>query len=92
MQSGWKSNHRLPYEHGHNQHYILYNSKSLDTTDIDPEYQNFTALNNSFYEGVKNTDKTTLDGLPPIIERTTAKAIAVPKDFGTSKLDVLEDE
>ena len=70
----------------------LYNSKSLDTTDIDPEYQNFTALNNSFYEGVKNTDKTTLDGLPPIIERTTAKAIAVPKDFGTSKLDVLEDE
>ena len=30
MQSGWKSNNRLPYEHGHNQHYILHNSKSFD--------------------------------------------------------------
>ena len=23
MQSGWKSSNRLPYEHGHNQHYIF---------------------------------------------------------------------
>ena len=30
MQSGWKSNNRLPYEHGHNQHYILRHSKSFD--------------------------------------------------------------
>ena len=40
LQWGWKSNGRLPYEHGHMQHYILRHSKSLDLDQQDvPGYE-----------------------------------------------------
>jgi len=69
----------------------FYHTKSLRTTDIDPRYHEVTALNNSFYEGVKNTTQTTLDGDLPIIIRKTAPTVAVPTDVGISNLRVDED-
>ena len=69
----------------------FYHTKSLVSTDIDPRYQDVTALNNSFYEGVKNTSNTTLDGDLPIIIRKTAPTVAVPTDVGISNLTVDED-
>ena len=68
----------------------FYTSKSLHRTDLDPEYQYITALNRSFYEGVKNTSNTTLDGDLPFIVRKSAPTVAVPTDFGISKLGIDE--
>ena len=58
----------------------LYNSRSLATTDLDPEYQYITALNRSFYEGVKNTRNSTIDGDDPIVIRVTS-----PTGYGIIK-------
>ena len=69
----------------------FYHTKLLRTTDIDPRYHEVTALNRSFYEGVKNTSQTTLDGDLPIIIRKTAPTVAVPTDVGISNLRVDED-
>ena len=69
----------------------FYSSKSLHPTDLDPGYQNITAWNRSFYEGVKNTIKTTIDGDYPIIIRTTSPTIAVPVDAADSNLKVIDD-
>ena len=66
----------------------FYTSKSLNETDLDPEYQYVLALNRSIYEGVKNTVHTTLDGDLPIIVRTSAPTVAVPTDVGISKLKI----
>ena len=41
-----------------------------------------------FYEGVKNTKNTTLDGDLPVIVRTTAPTVAIPTNFGTSQLEI----
>ena len=41
-----------------------------------------------FYEGVKNTSNTTLDGDLPVIVRTTAPTVAIPTNFGTSQLQI----
>ena len=69
----------------------FYTSKSLHPTDLDPEYDNILALNRSFYEGVKNSKATTLDGDLPIIVRTSAPTVATPTDFGVSGLRI-DDE
>ena len=69
----------------------FYHTKSLASTDIDPRYTEITAFNNSFYEGVKNTTNSTLDGDLPIIIRKTAPTVAVPTDVGISDLQVDED-
>jgi hypothetical protein len=69
----------------------LYTSKSLVESDLDAEYQYVLPLNRSFYEGVKNTKYTTLDGDLPIIIRTTSPTVAVPTDFGISKLRIDDD-
>ena len=68
----------------------LYTSKSLVSTDLDPEYQFILGLNRSFYEGVKNTKNTTTDGDSPVVVRVTAPSVAVPFDAGDSNLKVLE--
>lgn len=65
-----------------------YTSKSLHETDLDPEYDKILAWNRSFFEGVKNTTHTTLDGDLPIIVRTSAPTVAVPTDLGISKLKI----
>ena len=70
----------------------FYNSKSLHPTDLDPGYQNITAWRRSFYEGVKNTKSTTIDGDYPIIIRTTSPTIAVPTDAADSNLKVVDDK
>ena len=70
----------------------FYTSKSLHPTDLDPEYDNILALNRSFYEGVKNSKATTLDGDLPIIIRTSAPTVATPVDFGISRLRVDDDD
>ena len=71
-----------------NRYENLYTSKSLVESDLDAEYQYVLPLNRSFYEGVKNTRYTTLDGDLPIIIRTTSPTVAVPTDFGISKLRI----
>ena len=68
----------------------LYTSKSLHDTDLDPEYDKVTALNNSFYEGVKNSRATTVDGDDSIIVRVTSPTVAVPIDATDSNLKVIE--
>ena len=67
----------------------LYTSRSLHISELDTEYQNSSALNRSFYEGVKNTKSTTLDGDLPVLIRTTSPTIAVPSDMGDSNLNVI---
>ena len=69
----------------------FYSSKSLVETDLDPEYQNILAFNRSFYEGVKNTQDTTLDGDSPIVLRKTSPTVAVPFDSADSNLTVIDD-
>ena len=68
----------------------LYSSKSLHDTDLDPEYDKVTALNNSFYEGVKNSRATTIDGDDPIIIRVTSPTVAVPVDATDSNLNIMD--
>jgi len=70
----------------------FYTSKSLADTDLDPEYQYVLALNRSFYEGVKNTTKTTIDGKSPIIVRVTSPTVAIPFDASDSNLRVVDNE
>ena len=66
----------------------FYTSKSLHSTDVDHEYYDITALNRSFFAGVKNTSDTTLDGDLPVIIKTSAPTVAMPADAGISKLRV----
>ena len=70
----------------------FYSSKSLAETDLDPEYNLILSLNRSFYEGVKNTKDTTIDGDSPIVIRTTAPTVAVPFDAGDSNLRVIDND
>ena len=70
----------------------LYSSKSLVETDLDPGYQHITALNNSFYEGVKNTISTTTDGDYPIVIRVTSPTVAVPTDSTDTNLNIIDSE
>ena len=70
----------------------LYSSKSLVETDLDPEYQHVTALNRSFYEGVKNTISTTIDGDSPVVIRVTSPTVAVPTDSTDTNLNIIDSE
>ena len=70
----------------------FYNSKSLVETDLDPEYQFVLGLNRSFYEGVRNTKNTTIDGESPIIIRVTSPTVAVPFDASDSNLKIVDNE
>ena len=70
----------------------FYTSYSLYPSDLDPEYDKILALNRSFYEGVKNTMNTTLDGDYPIIIRTTAPTVVVPVDYADSHLKVIDKD
>ena len=74
-----------------NRYLNFYTSKSLVESDRDPEYQNVLSLNRSFYEGVKNTKNTTIDGDSPVIIRTSAPTVATPTNFGISGLQI-DDE
>ena len=66
----------------------LYSSRSLHESDLDSEYQNITSFKRLFYEGVKNTSETTIDGDLPFIVTTTAPTVAVPTTKGISKLSI----
>ena len=67
-----------------------YHSKSLKVSDRDPEYHLNLPFNRSFYEGVKQTIRTTLDGDSPIVVKISTPTVAVPSDVGISKLRVDE--
>ena len=67
-----------------------YHSKSLKTSDRDPQYHLYLPTNRSFYEGVKQTIRTTLDGDLPVIVKVSAPTVAIPSDTGISKLRVDE--
>ena len=69
----------------------LYNSSSLVHTDLDTNYEESTALNNTMYEGVKNTSNTTIDGGQPVVIRREAPTVAVPIDGVVSDLKVVDD-
>ena len=66
----------------------LYSSRSLHPSDRDTSYQETTAFKRLFYEGVKNTSETTLDGDLPFIVTMTAPTVAVPTTKGISKLTI----
>jgi len=66
----------------------LYNSRSLHESDRDTSYQHTTAFKRMFYEGVKNTSDTTLDGDLPVIITTTAPTVAIPGNKGFGKLTI----
>jgi hypothetical protein len=66
----------------------LYSSRSLHPSDLDSEYNNITSFRRLFYEGVKNTSNTTLDGDLPVIVTQTAPTVAVPSNVGIGKLTV----
>ena len=51
-----------------------------------------TALNRSFYEGVKNTISTTIDGDYPVVIRVTSPTVAVPTDSTDTNLNVIDSE
>ena len=70
----------------------LFTSRSLVKTDIDPKYDEVTALNNSFYEGVKNTRSTTIDGDAAFIVRKSATRVAVPTRGDIGKLGIVDEE
>ncbi len=65
-----------------------YTSKSLEETDIDTKYEQFTGLRRSFYEGVEHSRATTLDNDFPVIVRISAPTVAVPTTVGISDIDV----
>ena len=69
----------------------FFTSKSLAHTDVDPGYSEITAFNNSFYEGVKNTIETTLDGKLPIITTRSSPTVAVPVDGVIGDISVVDD-
>ena len=69
----------------------FFTSKSLAHTDIDPGYSEITAFNNSFYEGVKNTIDTTLDGKLPIITTRSSPTVAVPVAGAIGDINVVDD-
>jgi len=69
----------------------FFTSKSLAHTDVDPGYSEITAFNNSFYEGVKNTIDTTLDGKLPIITTRSSPTVAVPVDGAIGDINVVDD-
>ena len=46
---------------------------------------------NSFYNGVKNTTETTIDGDSPVVIRTTPPLVAVPADLPTSDVRVFDE-
>jgi hypothetical protein len=70
----------------------FYSSYSLHPSDLDPEYDKILALNRSFYEGVKNTIGTTIDGDYPIIIRSTAPTVVVPVDAADGHLKVIDKD
>jgi len=62
------------------------NSSSFKNTDLDNFSHLFQGLRNSFYEGVKNTGKTTSDGREPIEVIISAPTKLVTTDEGGSPL------
>ena len=56
------------------------------------ENNKITALNRSFYEGVKNNRATTLDGDDSIIIRVSSPTVAVPIDATDSNLNIMDTE
>ena len=67
---------------------VKFNENSSSFSDVDLEnYSNlFQGLRNSFYEGVKNTIKTTSDGKPPVELIISAPTKLVTTDEGDSPL------
>ena len=69
----------------------IYESRSLVQSDVDPFYDDSTALNATFYDGVKNTPETTIDNDSPVVITQTAPSVAVPADLATSDLNVFDE-
>ena len=62
------------------------NSSSFENTDLDNFSHLFQGLRNSFYEGVKNNNKTTIDGKPVIEVIISAPTKLVTTEEGESTL------
>ena len=71
-----------------NQFENFYSSRSLHPSDLDTSYLETLAFRRSFYDGVKNTSETTLDGDLPIIITMTAPTVATPSSKGVNKLTI----
>ena len=83
-----EANYAKSSEYSINPFENFYSSKSLQESDRDTSYQHSTAFKRMFYEGVKNTSDTTIDGDLPFIVTMTAPTVAVPTTKGISKLSV----
>ena len=71
--------------------YNLYNSSSRVDSDVESVFLTSTALQNSFFNGVLNTNETTIDGDSPVVIRTTPPLVAVPADLATSDIRVFDE-
>ena len=71
-----------------NQFENFYSSRSLHPSDLDTSYQDTLATRRLFYDGVKNTSETTIDGDLPVIVTMTAPTVAVPSNKGVNKLTI----
>ena len=69
----------------------FYSSSSLVQSDVESVFSDITAFENSFYNGVKNTTETTIDGDSPVVIRTTPPLVAVPADLPTSDVRVFDE-
>ena len=83
-----EANYAKSSEYSINPFENFYSSKSLQDSDRDTSYQHTTAFKRMFYEGVKNTSDTTIDGDLPFIVTQPAPTVAVPTTKGISKLSV----
>ena len=72
--------------------YNLYNSSSRVDSDVDSLFSDYTSFENTFFNGVKNTAETTIDGDSPIVIRTTPPLVAVPADLATSDIRVFDED
>ena len=69
----------------------LYNSSSRVDSDVESVFLTSTAFQNSFFNGVINTNETTIDGDSPVVIRTTPPLVAVPADLATSDIRVFDE-
>ena len=60
-------------------------------SDVESIFLTSTAFENSFFNGVINTNETTIDGDSPVVIRTTPPLVAVPADLATSDIRVFDE-
>ena len=63
-------------------------SFSYEPAEVNVPADSSTAMRRLFFEGVKNTKLTTIDGLEPVVVKLTSPTRIITKEPGDSKLDI----